>query len=482
LSQCPKSDTASFVKSFDSVVRVFVTHQAPNHDAPWQAANPRKGTGSGVVLSGGRILTGAHVVSDATFIQVQRSGSPEKVQASIVALCHDHDLALLRLENNAYLDGVEPAELGELPSLRSPVQVVGFPVGGSEISVTEGVVSRVEIQEYQHSRRDFIAITVDAAVNRGNSGGPVFFEDRVIGLAFQSRNDAENVGEVVPSMFVQRFLRCVDEGRSPAVPSWGFVAWPLINEMQRELLKMAPGETGVLVSLVRHGVACSDHLRVRDIITHVDGYEIANDATILFAQRHRMTFNAVLGEKTLNDTTEFVVRRDGREVTIVVPMISTRMLVDRQTTGLAPRYLVFGGLVFQPVDLNFIWTWNTFKDAPAALQHLYLFGIPSPEFSERIVIAQVLSDPLNIGFEDRTNHLVETVNGEPPRDLEHFAAMIDGANGPLDIVTNERAILLLDPARCRAANARIQERYRIPKDRSEHLTRTEVMPSASSPL
>ena len=62
-----------------------------------------------------------------------------------------------------FLDDIEPAEVGEMPRLRDAVEVVGYPVGGEEISITEGVVSRIEVQRYSHSQRHLLAVTVDAA-------------------------------------------------------------------------------------------------------------------------------------------------------------------------------------------------------------------------------------------------------------------------------------------------------------------------------
>ncbi|MGK0359969.1 MAG: S1-C subfamily serine protease, partial [Bradymonadia bacterium] len=80
---------------YRGVVRVFATTQAPDHDNPWQSRTPQSSTGSGVVIRSRQILTGAHVVADATFLQVQKISSPEKVLARVAAICHDADLALL---------------------------------------------------------------------------------------------------------------------------------------------------------------------------------------------------------------------------------------------------------------------------------------------------------------------------------------------------------------------------------------------------
>src|SRR6185436_73003 len=84
-------------------------------------------------------------------------------------------------------ENVKPLTLGnEVPKLDTTVKVIGFPIGGERISVTRGVVSRVDYQEYTHSGVDqHLAIQIDAAINPGNSGGPVPQESNVVGVAFQ---------------------------------------------------------------------------------------------------------------------------------------------------------------------------------------------------------------------------------------------------------------------------------------------------------
>jgi len=62
---------------------------------------------------------------------------------------------------------------GDIPDLQEDVAVVGFPVGGDSISISSGVVSRIEMQEYAQASAELLAIQIDAAINPGNSGGPV---------------------------------------------------------------------------------------------------------------------------------------------------------------------------------------------------------------------------------------------------------------------------------------------------------------------
>src|ERR1700709_500571 len=108
--------------AYPEVIRVFATSQDPDFDGPWQARTPSNSTGSAVVIGPGLMLTGAHVVANATFLQIQKFAAPDKAIARVKAVNHDCYLALLGvIEPPNFLDDIEPAELGEMPKLRDEV-------------------------------------------------------------------------------------------------------------------------------------------------------------------------------------------------------------------------------------------------------------------------------------------------------------------------------------------------------------------------
>ena len=78
-----------------AIVKVFTVSSRPDYYSPWDMGAPRSASGSGCVIAGGRILTNAHVVSDATFIQVQPYGSSRRYNAKLVqvrVVAEDHTL------------------------------------------------------------------------------------------------------------------------------------------------------------------------------------------------------------------------------------------------------------------------------------------------------------------------------------------------------------------------------------------------------
>jgi S1-C subfamily serine protease len=83
---------------------------------------------------------------------VRKRGSDKKYQAKAVAVGEECDLAILTVEDDDFWDYADPIELGALAELTDDVTVIGYPVGGECISITAGVVSRVEMTVYAQVR------------------------------------------------------------------------------------------------------------------------------------------------------------------------------------------------------------------------------------------------------------------------------------------------------------------------------------------
>jgi S1-C subfamily serine protease len=135
--------------SSEPVVKVYTVHSALSPQMPWTAKAQEESTGSGFSIehNGERcILTNAHVVSDATYVEVRKAGDARKYVATRRKVSHECDLATLTVEDPAFWRETTPLAFGAVPCLQDEVSVVGYPEGGEGVSVTVGVVSRIEIQ------------------------------------------------------------------------------------------------------------------------------------------------------------------------------------------------------------------------------------------------------------------------------------------------------------------------------------------------
>ena len=451
-----------------AVVRIYATTQDPDYDSPWQSRVASSSTGSGVVVADGLVLTGAHVVANGTFLQVQKISDPSKVQAVVAGICHDCDLALLKVSDPSFMEGVLCATIGELPHLRDRVAVAGFPVGGEEVSITEGVVSRIEVQRYSHSQRHLLAVTVDAAINPGNSGGPVFRDGKVVGIAFQKLGNAEGIGEMVPAPIIHHFLESVKKGEKRVkIPALGISTQGIENPFLRKSLALPKEKSGVLVLSIEHGSSASDKLQIGDVITSIDGCPIANNATIQLLDRYRTRYDVMLGWQSIGDTLQLEVWREGKSLNISLPLQEVAQLVPRDQYDNTPRYFIFGGLVFQPLSRDFLSTWDSWwEKAPKEFLHHYYSGSRTKNRREVVVLSQVLAEETNVGYEGFHSESVVEVNGVAPVDMADFVTMLDNAKGLVKISTSAHGIIVLDAETARKANKRILERYRIPSERS----------------
>lgn len=452
------------------VVRVLATVQRPDYDCPWQMQSPTSSTGSGVVIGPGRILTGGHVVADATFVQVQTATHPRRYVARLEATAHDCDLALLTVDDPAFVAATEAATIGPLPRRRDEVVVVGFPVGGEEVSYTEGVVSRIELSTYTHSHRRLLAITVDAAINPGNSGGPAYdAEGRLVGIAFQKRRDADGIGYLVPSVLVKRFLAAVEQGRSTEAPALGLRLQTTENPTLRAALKLPDGVEGVRVVELGYGGSAWDHMAIDDVLVTIDGHAIAANGTIAWAGGLRTGLAVALSRSHVGDTISVEVMRQGERIPMDLTLAPDASLVPRDRHDVRPSWLIYGGLVIQPLGLDYLQTWSKLRDAPRELVLLYARAMRSRAQREALVISKVLAHRLNQGYGRFEDRVIEAVDGAVPRDLADLAARLDRAEGPIRIETTSGGMVVFDADDVRGATAELLARYRIPTDRCDPL-------------
>lgn len=439
-----------------AVVKIFNTRQRPGWTVPWQAQPVESSSGSGALVrvadgSGGiAVLTAAHVVADNRFVQIQRSTdrfSGEKFRARVASICHEADLALLVIDEARALEGIVPlavADADALPRVFDKVRVWGYPVGGDACSVTEGVVSRVEVQEYSHSLRAGLALTVDAAINSGNSGGPVVDTTTscIVGVAFQKlvARGVELQGHAVPAPYIQRFLAAVDKtALAPEdidssrciqrMPSLGVDFQPLEPLALRRSLSL-PDSTrrGVLISRLhynaeRHATSLPP-LQAGDVLLEFDGHQL-DELGFCELFGRRLHFSAARDLHRIGSKVKLLVWRDGKELELEHELVPTNHLVPRgQYDGMA-RFFACGGLIFQPLSNEYLQGWSS-TDRPAHLQHLFLGGHVTPERSEAVMLSQILADEATAGYDSGWvgAPIVRSVNGERIRDLAHLIDIV----------------------------------------------------------
>ena len=134
--------------------------------------------------------------------------------------------------------------------------VIGYPTGGDTLSITAGVVSRIELKSYG-SGASLLVVQIDAAINPGNSGGPVFnIHGDCVGIAFEKLRGSrvEGVGYIIPIPVLHHFLEDYEKnGSSMGFPTMPFDYEKMESAALRRHRKMQEGHSGVLVQTIVAG-------------------------------------------------------------------------------------------------------------------------------------------------------------------------------------------------------------------------------------
>ncbi|KAL2335785.1 hypothetical protein Fmac_016998 [Flemingia macrophylla] len=463
--------------ALNSVVKVFTVSCSPNYLLPWQNKSQRETMGSGFVILGRKILTNAHVVADHSFVLVRKHGYPTKYRAKVKAVGHECDLAILVIENEEFWDGMIPLELGDVPFLQEAVAVVGYPQGGDNISVTKGVVSRVEPTQYVHGASQLMAIQIDAAINPGNSGGPAIMSNKVAGVAFQNLSGAENIGYIIPVPVIKHFLSGVEEnGKYVGFCSLGLSCQITENVHLRNHFSMRPDMTGVLVSKINPLSDAYNVLKKDDIILSFDGVPIANDGTVPFRNRERITFDYLVTMKKPYENAIVRVLRDGQELELSVIVQPIQSLVPVHQFDKLPSYYIFAGLVFIPLTQPYLHEYGEdwYNNSPRRLCERALRELPKKANQQLVILSQVLMDDINAGYERLAELQVLKVNGTEIDNLEHLRQLIESCNTEfLRIDLDDDRVIVLNYGLAKVATSRILKRHRIPSSISVDLLATE---------
>jgi len=448
-----------------SIARINNTAQEANYRVPWLPGAMSGGSGTGWVVSADRLLTNAHVVSNSRFLTVEKEDDPKKYIATVEHIAHDCDLAILKVQDASFFKGTKPLPLGGIPALESAVTVFGYPIGGDRMSVTQGIVSRIDFRTYAHSVVDsHLSIQIDAAINPGNSGGPVIQGGKVVGVAFQgfSGDVAQNVGYMIPTPVIRHFLEDIKDGHYDRYMDLSIGISNTLNPAMRKALGLKDDDRGVIVTSVQSAGVCAGKVLVGDVLLTIDGLDIASDGMVQL-EGERVLMSEVAERKYLGGTAKFTLLRDRKPMEVVVtfdrpwPFAMMATAYDQQ-----PQYVLFGGLLFQPLSRNLLATYQFGSDR---INHFYDNFISKEIYRERpeiVVLCAILPDPLNTYLAEFQQGIVDEVNDRKIRTLKDLAEALEAkADFYVMKFVGYGRPLVLERTAVEAARERIKKRYQV---------------------
>lgn len=411
----------------DSVVKIFATIRRPDPTKPWQKQQPQEATATGVVISGKRILTNAHVVNYATQIEIQANQSGSKIPATVIAISHGMDLAIIKPDDAAFFDSHKPLDCTrKLPELKDPVMAYGYPAGGSNLSITKGIISRIEFTGFNFFTSG-LRIQIDAAINPGNSGGPAIVDNKMIGLAFASLVGVgvQNIGYIIPCEEVNLFLDDVADGEYTGKPAMFDDLQTFENPALRTYLKVPANVEGIVV---HEPYGADSALKQWDIITRIGDTKIDNEGMVRIGSNLRIRFQYLIQKIAKNGKVPLTVVREGKEVQVNQPVPTDRPTLIGDLRGKYPSYFVYGPLVISNATLQYV------GSAGSRLGASLYFGNPlagrlgdEPSFAGEelvVIVSPFLTHKVARDYSDPSTLVIKSVNGVTVKNLLHLVQLL----------------------------------------------------------
>ena len=450
-----------------ALVKVYTSHQLFDYLSPWQYGQSANSTATGFIIDGERIITNAHAVLNSKFLQVRKEGDSKKYKAVVKFTSEEYDLALVEIEDKSFFNGTVPLKLGTLPEIQEKLTVYGYPLGGDKLSTTQGIVSRMEHNTYTLTNRKFLIGQTDAAINSGNSGGPVVSKGKVVGVAFAGLNSADNIGYFIPVNILNNFLEDIKDGKYDGPPLLGVEWLELESPSHRRMLGIEDKTGGILIKKVFKNSPFEGVLQKNDVLMKLDNYPIEYDGTIEFRKNEKTDFSYVNQQKKYGDNLSYEIIRDKKTKTGQVKLEKKDIkytVVTEVTIETPPSYKVYGGLLFEPLTSNYM------AGVVEKLGSVYDKEELYKDYKQLVVLVRVLPFDVNLGYTDAVNQIIVKVNGEKYKDFKDFAQKVKNVKSGFIVFENDNGDeIVLDVKEVEEQREALMQNYNISSDMSDDI-------------
>lgn len=450
-----------------SLVRVKMATQAFNQLSPWEKGDPSLRNMVGVYLGKGRVLTTARAARSANAVEMTLPDGSRTVPARIIKVDEDAGLALLaplREEDASFFADSVPLEWGEPLRVGDEAEIWDTGRGGIALSTPVRVESGGESDQLLPQ----VNGKVGQMLSEGAPGLPWVKDGRLVGVA--SAYEAQS--QLIVSLdlpVIRRFVEREDTDEG-GVPVLGASMQVLTDPVFRAYLQLPDDGEGVYLSEVEpRSAAAEAGLREGDVLVSAGGVPIDSRGLSRHPRLGPLNWAALLrGTHGAGETVDIGVRRHGKKMTLPVVLnrdAVEKSLIAEEKAGERPRYVVYGGLLLQPVTKNYL---DAFQQSTRGrMPYEYLTIDKNKERyrnegrEEIVALSRVIPTPATLGYERTAPCIVDAINGTPVHSLEEAADLLDRATSD-NIVTisinKAPYTLALDRSAVEASNRYLQAR------------------------
>jgi hypothetical protein len=282
---------------------------------------------------------------------------------------------------------------------------------------------------------------------------------------------------MVPVPVINHFLEDIEDGKYGGIPEVGILTQSMENPDIRAKFGMTKKQAGVLINRIYPGSPAKGILKPGDIILSIEGKNVENDGTIEFRKGERTSFGYLIQKKYIDDTVKIKILRDNKIVDIEIKLtkpVNFGRLVPYKRYDVAPTYYILGGMVFEPLTLNYLETFGNWRRRRILtnLNNYFFYGKPTEDRREIIVLIRVLADKINVGYHDLANIVISHVNGKKISTMKDLVNAFEEHNGKFHVIVGEQDyMIVLDKKKVDESAQRILKKYKIDADRAKDLER-----------
>jgi hypothetical protein len=301
-------------------------------------------------------------------------------------------------------------------------------------------------------------------------------DGKVVGVAFQGLQSADNIGFMIPTTVIRHFLKDIEDGTYDGFASSAVTIFEgLQNPAYRAYLKIPAEAQGVVIVFVQPNSTAQEVFKAEDVLTKIGDFDIDNDGMIKIYDL-TLNWSEVLEQKQIGQSIPVAFYRDGTlQKADLKAALNPMPLPWGLQFDTQPSYFVYAGITFTPLSRNYLQTFGAkwLTDIPFVLRYLFYSSLQiasDPNIMEYVVVSEILPDEVNTYCNGFLSQVVDRVNGVQVNSIKDVIRELkkDPPGGCHEIrFLGSDIPMILDAAQVAQKQNAILKKYDVPAE--EHI-------------
>jgi S1-C subfamily serine protease len=452
------------------IIRVNVTNQGWDFFRPWGKRPPFSRRAIGAVLPGNRVLVTAEMVANANYIELEMPEGGSKTPASVEAVDYECNLALLKGEDEKFLSGFKPFEIGEAKA-GDTVNVWQLESTGVVLS-TPGPLTTVEVSRYPNDDA-FLVYRATASIQFRDSSFtlPVVKAGKLCGLVMRYDNQS-NSAELVAAPVIAHFLKDASHPPYEGFPRGGMGFANTRDPQLRRYVGLNGGGGVYVTQVLKDSPGAQAGLKTGDIILAIDGQPVDQDGNYVDPDYGKLALSHLLSTRHyVGDKVAFSIQRDGKRQELTVTLARRdpqSYVIEPYIIDRAPKFYLLGGLILQELSRQYLREFGNDWVRRAPRELVYWDRYQQDLFADGpkkiVLLTRVLPLPSTLGYEELNHLRITKINGVELQSLDDVPAALEKAVDGVHKIEfdDDPGMIFLDATRLAEDEQALIKTYRLP--------------------